>query len=189
MTAIFSLLNRLSPPLAEFKESADIPPWILLSVGLFSAIAALFGGKFLHKKAQTKTIRLEILIGGRKAVCAAFCDSGNLLRDPLDGRHVILLDKSLAPLLLPANLKQYVLSSDTHAEDIPKTLMTRLRIIPLQTANAESILFALRPDKIILKTKKETHRVDALVGFAELGGALRDCKALIPPELVTYRIQ
>lgn len=184
MTGIFSILNRLSPPLSDLEESADIPPWILLLVGIFSGLTALFGGKFLHKKAQIKTFRLEVQLGGRKATCLAFCDSGNLLCDPLDGKHVILLDNALAPLLLPANLKKQVLFADTNVDSIPPSLKSRLRIIPLHTANAESILFALKPDKIILKTQKEAHKVDALIGFTELGGALHDCKALIPPELV-----
>lgn len=184
MTAIFSLLNRLSPPLSELEESADIPLWVLIPVGIFSGLAALFGGRFLHKRAQTKTFRLEVQLGGRKISCLAFCDSGNLLCDPLDGKRVLLLDKSLAPLLLPANLKAHVLSANTSVDDLPPPLRSRLRVIPVQTANAESILLALKPDRILMKSEKETHRVDALIGFAELGGALRDCKALIPPELV-----
>lgn len=183
MTAIFSLLNRLSPPLSELEETADIPPWVLIPVGILSALAALFGGKFLHKRTQLKSFSLEIRLGGRKTHCLAFCDSGNLLRDPLDGKSVILLDRSLAPRILPANLKEQVLSSNQSVEEIPPSLRTRLRIIPFRTANAESMLLAIKPDSIILKDEKKTHRIDALIGFAELGGAPHDCKALIPPEL------
>jgi len=183
MTAIFSLLNRLAPPLAELEQSADIPPWVLIPVGAFSALAALFGGKFLRKRTQVRTLHIEVRLGGRKIRCIALCDSGNLLCDPLDNKRVILLESSLAPLLLPADLKAHILSPKTDIESIPLTLRPRLRIIPLQTANAESILLALKPDSIIIKNEKDSHRVDALIGFADLGGALRDCKALIPPEL------
>ncbi len=184
MTAIFSLLNRLSPPLTELEKSTDIPPWILLSVAVLSGLTSLLGGRFLHKKAQRKTFRLEIRIGGRHVSCLAFCDSGNLLSDPLDGRRVILLDKSLAPLLLPADQENVLFSAKENTETIPYGFARRIRVIPIQTANAESFLYALRPDRILLKDEKETHSVDALVGFTEFGGALRECKALIPPELV-----
>lgn len=184
MTAVFSLLNRLSPPLAEFEKSTDIPPWILLSVAALSALASLLGGKFLHKKAQRKTFRLEIRIGGRRASCLAFCDSGNLLCDPLDGRRVILVDKSLAPLLLPADHKIALFSAKEAAENIPDGFVGRVRIIPVRTVGSDSFLYAVRPDQILLKNEKETHPVDALVGFTEFGGALRECKALIPPELI-----
>ena len=184
MTAIFSLLNRLSPPLGEFEQSTDIPPWILLSIALLSGLTSLFGGRFLRKKASRKTFRLEIRIGGRRASCLAFCDSGNLLSDPLDGRRVILLDKSLAPLLLPADQKDILFSAAGDPRTIPHGFIGRIRVIPVRTANAESFLYALRPDRILLKNDKETHSVDALVGFTEFGGALRECKALIPPELI-----
>jgi hypothetical protein len=79
---------------------------------------------------------------------------------------------------------KHILTESTKITSIPPTLQPRLRIIPLHTANAESILLALKPDSIVMYTEKEKHRTDALIGFAELGGALRDCKALIPPELV-----
>lgn len=183
MTAIFSILNRLSPPLSDLKESSDIPLWILLPVGFFSALAALFGGRFLHKKAQNKTFRLEVRLGGRKVSCLAFCDSGNLLSDPLDGKRVILLDKSLAPLLLPADQKEFFFSSQAEISSFPPVLAHRLRVIPLKTVGCESFLYALKPDQILVKNAKDSHRVDALVGFTEFGGALRECKALLPPEL------
>ena len=184
MTAIFSILNRLAPPLDELEKSTDIPPWILISVALLSALASLFGGKFLHKKAQRKTVRLEIRIGGRRASCLAFCDSGNLLCDPLDGRRVILLDTSMAKLLLPVDAEPLFLSPKEAAEKIPNTLIRRIRVIPMRTVGTESFLYAIRPDRILLKDEKETHSVDALVSFTEFGGALHECKALIPPELV-----
>ncbi|MBO4978893.1 MAG: sigma-E processing peptidase SpoIIGA [Clostridia bacterium] len=180
MTAIFALLNRLSPPLDDLEKSTDIPPWILIAVALLSAFTSLLGGRFLHRKAGQKTLHLEVRLGGRRASCLAFCDSGHLLRDPLDGRCVILLDKSLAPLLLPADKKGFDLSELQNTESLAR----RVRIIPLKTANAESVLYALRPDRILLKDDKQTHTVDALVGFTEFGGALDECKALIPPELV-----
>ncbi len=184
MTAIFSLLNRLSPPLSDLEASADIPLWVLIPVGALSGAAALFGGRFLHRRAQIRTLRLEVWLGRRHIACLAFCDSGNLLSDPLDGRRVLLLDKSLLPLLLPANIDTRLFREETRPDDIPPSLRSRIRVIPLQSANAESILLALKPDTILIKNEKEAHKVDALVGFAELGGAPHDCKALVPPELV-----
>jgi stage II sporulation protein GA (sporulation sigma-E factor processing peptidase) len=184
MTAVFSLLNRLSPPLNELKTDTDIPPWILLTVALLSGIASLFGGRFLRKKARTKTVRIEVRIGGRRVSCLGFCDSGNLLCDPLDGRRVILLDRSLAPLLLPADQKDIPLFAKDTLASLPEAFARRVRIIPMKTANADSFLYAIRPDCILLKDEKETHTVDALVGFTDFGGALKECRALVPPELV-----
>ena len=182
MTAVFSLLNRLSPPLAEFEETADIPPWILISVGILSGLGALYGGKFLHRSTQTKHVHLNIRLCGKSISCTAFCDSGNLLADPLDGRKVILIDNSLARSLLPTGISESDLLLGSNV--IPPSLVTHIRVIPIKTANAESILCALRPDKIILKTTKHTCTTDALIGFADLGGAPSECKALIPPELI-----
>ena len=184
MTAVFSLLNRLAPPLKALGETGEIPLPILIPVGVLSGLAALLGGRLLKHRAETRTAGLDIRLCGRQITCRALCDSGNLLCDPLDGRFVILLDNRLAHRLLPAGCEKAEFWT-ADADSLPDLLAGRVRAIPVGTANAETILFAFRPDKIVVKSARNSHTVDALVGFADLGGVPRDCQALVPPGLVT----
>lgn len=185
MTAVFSLLNRLSPMPSTFGESTEIPLPILIPVGVLSGLATLLGGRFLKRRAQTQTVGLDVRLCGRQVVCRAFCDSGNLLCDPLDGRLVILLDNRLARRLLPAEYEEPEHWTYNDVNSLPDILAGRVRAIPVNTANAESVLFAFRPDRVVVKKANRSHPVDALVGFADLGGAPCDCQALIPPGLLT----
>ncbi len=177
MTAVFSLLNKLSPPEDIFREDTDIPPWILIPVGLLSGFATLVCGRFLKTRSARQTVHIEVRLGGKRICTSALCDSGHLLTEPLSGKPILLLDNSLASSLLPLGITPKELA------DTPDILAGRIHAIPILTANAESLLFALRPDRILVGEKKESHSADALIGFSDLGGLPCDCKALLPPEL------
>ncbi len=177
MTAVFSLLNRLSPPHDIFGESTDIPPHILIPAAILSAVASLFCGRFLRTRAARKSATLEVRLGEKRVMCTALVDSGHLLREPLSAAPVLLLDLSLAPALLPPGTSPDTLPLDS-------ALRGRLCAIPVQSVGGERLLFAIRPDAILVGTGKSHRKVDARIAFSHLGGLPCDCKALIPPETV-----
>ena len=185
MTAIFNLLNRAAPPLDDFTDGQDMPIWLFAAVTAVSSAITWIGGRFLRTRSQVTSAEVEIRLGKRKAVVRAMCDSGNLLRDSLSGKPVIVSDRREAINLLPADCPAI---ADWNAETVaslPPHIASRVRMIPMGTANAEGLMFALRPDSIIIRTGNKTRTADALVGFADIHCALPDCTAVLPPELIT----
>ena len=183
MTASFSLLNRYSPPLSG--ESADMPVWIFCLVTVLYTAATLLGGRHLKKRASTASAEVELVFDGRAVRLHAMCDSGNLLRDTISGRPVLIADTAATEALF---LGKYPPASSWSAEtlsELPEPLARRIRLIPTNSVGGDRLMVALRPDGLLLHDQSGTHTADALVGFAELHCALRDCKALIPPELLT----
>ena len=185
MTAIFNLLNRLSPPTDQFSDGEGIPLWILAPVTALSAFITWIGGRFLRKRAQTVSAVVEIRLGKKTAIIRGMCDSGNLLRDAISGKSIIVSDKRNAKNLLPVDcppIDQWTVES---IDELPPSVRSRLRLIPAGTANGEGLMMALRPDAVILRTSNGTRTADALIGFADVHCALHDCTALIPPEFIT----
>lgn len=183
MTASFSLLNRYSPPISQ--ESADMPVWIFCLVTVLSTVATLLGGRHLKKRASTTSAVVEIVFDGRSVKLRAMCDSGNLLRDSISGRPVLIADSDAVSPLFQG---KHPPASTWNAESIssfPPTLAERVRLVPTNSVGGDRLMVALRPDKLFLHDKSGAHSADALVGFTQLHCALRDCKALIPPELLT----
>ena len=183
MTASFSLLNRYSPPISE--ESAEMPVWIFCLITVLSTAATLLGGRHLKKRASTASAEVELIFDGRAVRLRAMCDSGNLLRDAISGRPVLIADTDAAEPLFHG---KYPPASSWRAEalsELPDGLAKRVRLIPTNSVGGDRLMVALRPDKLLLHDQSGTHSADALIGFAELHCALRDCKALIPPELLT----
>ena len=185
MTAIFNILNRAAPPLNEFTNGRDIPLWIFAPVAALSSLLTWLGERFFRTRAQIASAEIEIRMGKKKTVIRAMCDSGNLLRDAISGKPVIVSDNRNALNLLPADCPPI---SEWNANTIallPPKISSRICLIPTGTANAEGLMIALRPDQIIVRTQRGPRPADALLGFGNVTCALKDCSALIPPELVT----
>ena len=109
-------------------------------------------------------------------------DSGNLLRDPVSGRPVIVAESAtLAPLL---GLEPSVLAK-LFREQSPDQALERLRqdcgmafwLLPVHTVNRESMMIVFRPEKMWIAGKlTDEYLLGLSPSTLEIGG---DCQALI----------
>ena len=185
MTAIFNLMNRASPPLDSFVDDNSIPLWLFALVTASSSFITLIGGRFLRRRAQIPVAQVEIRLGNRKTVIHAMCDSGNLLRDTVSGRPVIVADVKNAVNLLPADCNGITEWNADTVRVLPPSLAARARLIPTSSVGADGIMLALRPDSVVIRSGSRTHSADALIGFANIRCPLHTCTAILPPELLT----
>ena len=123
---------------------------ILLALGILRLAVSL-----LESGAHEKSCEVEIRIGEKRFFGSALVDSGNFLRDPLDGASVVLIKSRVAERLLPSAF----LSEDISA--LEKEHQKKLRLIPVRIMGSQRILLGIRPDdfSIFLKRKKEHVRV------------------------------
>ena len=184
MTAIFHLLNRASPPDSLF-ESDQMPLWLFAAIAAISSFAAFISGRFLRTKAQTEYADVEIRLGHRHTSLRAMCVSGNLLRDTISGKPVIVADSRHAVNLLPANMPAVGTWNWQSLNDLPPSVASRIRIIPQGSAGYEGVLLALRPDSIVIRANGVTRTADALIGFTDIKNAPIGVSAMLPPELIT----
>ena len=179
MTAAFNLLNNSGFDLRG-GESNDIPPWLFILAGIASISAACMGGKFLRHTASQKSAVITATIDKKTNTFKAMCDSGNLLRDSISGRPVIVVDKSMAKDFFDTNV-----SLDTANTDrLNNELKRKIAIIPYSTASGNKTMLAFRPKKLIIESCGSTHESDAFIGFADVKCVNSDCMALIPPDLI-----
>lgn len=179
MTAAFSLLNTLGISTENAGEN-DIPPWLILTFGAISAFLAKVGGRHLKKKASLRFAEVEITLGDKTLAVSAVCDSGNLLRDSISGRTVMVADTRHAEYFF-GNKKEIT------PLDLPRLapeLGRRSSLIPYRTASGSKTMVAFRPQKLIIKSEGCEHEADALVGFASIENIPNGCSALIPPDLL-----
>ena len=185
MTMVFHQMNRADPPLDALGNDDAIPLWLFAAVTALASLITWFSGKFLRRRAQITRAQVEIRLGDKIAVLEAMCDSGNLLRDTISGRSVIVADLKTAVTLLPPDCGSIAKwNADTICR-LPPTLAARVRLIPTSSVEADGIMLALRPDSIVIRTGNRTRTADALIGFAKVHAPLHTCTALVPPELLT----
>ena len=187
MTALFNLLNTLDLPLDALKnESEGIPVWLFALLAAVSGVATLVGGRFFKESQSKKSAKVEITYGGKSVTLCALCDNGNLLRDPVSGKCVIVADLASLRRILPHEIICAVREKNSaYISKLPSQTALRLRLIPANSIGGNSILYALTADKITVTSEDgETHESDALFAPAPIGGAAKGYEALLPSELL-----
>lgn len=147
---------------------AGILPGVIVG-GITAAVAlSRFTGGGAPKSAE-----VEISLSGKSVKLCAMTDSGNLLREPISGRPVILLSDSAATRLVGAT------SLEMPEEKLPPELGKRLRLIPYRTVEGAGMLRGFMPDRIAV----EGSECDAVFAV-EQGGSYGGYEALVPAVLV-----
>ncbi len=108
---------------------------------------------YLHAELENKTVEVMLLV-----------DSGNLLREPLSGKPVILLAPEIAGKLLPSEAAALLKHPGWDATAVMSMLVERgitTRVIPIHTAGENQCLsLAVKLDDITLKSKGKIRKTD-----------------------------
>ena len=187
MTAIFNMLNTLELPLDMLRvDSEGIPVWLFALLAAVSGAATLAGGRFFREKQSQKTARVEITFDNKTVSLYAVCDNGNLIRDPVSGKTVIIGDLASLRRILPDGIIKAVRENNSsYVSSLPQKYARRLRLIPASSIAGGSLLYALSADKIVVYTDNgSAHESNALFAPAPIGGSAKGYQALLPPELL-----
>lgn len=187
MTAIFNLLNRLNLPIAAAGDDG-ISPYIFAILAIASGIITLKSGKILSKRSTITTCTIRVRIKQNEASFKALSDSGNLARDPLGGKPIIILDKNIFSKIADMTFFDELASGNT-----PQSIPYRsARIIPVKTAAGTSLLIAIAPDKLTVevydrrKDRTLSTELDALIAPSDIGDIGDGCNAIIPAEILKF---
>ena len=156
---------------------------VVMLIG-FTALFALSGLVLGKGQAFAERAEREILLetDTHRVRLRALCDSGNLLRDPISGRRVILVENGVAAQLFegPGAALLRNLQGQRPEELLPqlrRCCKTAFWLLPVHTVNRESMLIVFRPARIRVDGKLTE---EFLIGLSptglEIGGG---CQALI----------
>lgn len=163
MSLLYSLMNSvLSSFISNYSYESAYEAgrlWIIISL---TAIISVVFSRILTSKKEVKTAEIKVLIKETKYELTGLTDSGNLLKDPLSGKSVILVNEE-------SELGKRIIK----IEDIYK------KYIPYRDVSGEGILKGVIPDEIFINEVQVT-AVVATVKTNGFGGY----DALIPNALI-----
>ncbi|MBQ8407746.1 MAG: sigma-E processing peptidase SpoIIGA [Clostridia bacterium] len=180
MTAIFNLLNKLNLPLDGIEEDG-ISTYLFAILAAIAGLISLRSGEVVSRRAPIKECILKITLDGKQACFRGLSDSGNLVKDPISGRSVIIVDRSVLQKI--TDISRFDRFQHGEAPD------TALRLIPINTAGGRSVLVAIRPQQITAEAvrkngKKTSFELDALIAPSDLGSSAEGYNAIIPSEIL-----
>ena len=194
MTAMYSLLNRMDLPMHAVKENPDgISVWLFGFLAVASGVVAMLGGKVFKNISNGTVSELGIAYMGATLTVKGMTDTGNLLKDPISGRPVVIIDDSVLGEILSQKCIACALKGDISGI-ILENRFHPVRLIRMKTAVGESMVCAFAPEKITLTVVNKKGRADgrvisvnalfapAKLSFPPEKSAL-GCKALIPADI------
>ncbi len=153
---------------AENRNLLILSIIVLLSIGVLRLVCASFSGT---SSERTCEVSFEFL--SRSVRIGALVDSGNLLKDPLDGTPVMLWKASDASHRLPVHLTAGKLPTD-------ERMKSRIRLIPVRSGNATRILTGYRMSDVTVSAGKKNGKVNLIIAIDEEGGTYGGYNALLP---------
>ena len=184
MTAIFNLMNRLALPLDKI-DGDGITTYLFAILAAIAGIISLRSGELISRRANIKDCSLSVTIGDKTLEIKALADSGNLVKDPLSGRAVIIIDRAELEKIVDISIfdkyKDGFMSETRNVKG--------LRLIPINTAAGKGFLCAAMPQKIIAEftTRKNTtvkNELDALIAPSDINNSAADYRAIVPSEIL-----
>lgn len=184
MTAIFNLLNKVELPLS--KGSADgISVWSFALLAIVSALITLLGGRFFRKRTSQKNADIEITYNGKSKTLRGMADSGNLLKDPISGKACIIADISTLSDIVPKDILGAARKKDIGAiSRFSDRDAKNVRIVPVKTAVGDSVLIALKTERVTVDSGHGASEVDALVVLSDIKENADGNEVLLPSELM-----
>ena len=181
MTALYSFINRLQLPL-ESLQGDGLSVWLFVLLAAISGLATLRGGSFLGLSRKTERVEVRAVLFGKAVMLGAMVDTGNLLRDPLSDRRVIVAELSCFTDVLPPALLEACRTGRVADWLSEQENARAARLIPMQTAAGSKMLLGLIPEQLTLTVGKESYPADYLIAPTLLGNTARGFDAVIPPD-------
>ena len=184
MTAIFNLLNRLELPI-EGLETDGISTYLFAIIAAVAGFISLRSTAIMSKKSNIRECILTLTLNGKGLTVTAITDTGNLVKDPLSGKRIVLVDRNeLAKIV---NISEFDDFANGIARDEPT--VKALRLVPVKTASGRSMLCAASPDSLTAsvttkKGKSATVSLDALIAPSDIGSSADGHRAIIPAEII-----
>lgn len=178
MTALYSLLNRFNLPF-DALSGDDLSVWSFALLSAIAGVATVRGGRLMGFSKKTRSVTVEATLFGKPVTLRALVDSGNLLRDPVSGKSVIVADLDRLAPHLPRELVRACRSGSPTDVLSAYKYARRVRPIPTATAAGSALLLAIVPDSLTILDGTHSHTADYLIAPAPLDSSAAGFDAVI----------
>lgn len=155
---------------SENRKLLILAVLVFFSIGVLKLMISLFGNT-----RSEKNVKIIVKYRGRKNEFEALVDSGNLACDPLDRTPVMLITARSADILLGEDAR---LISKPEAADY--RLKSRVRIIPVNFAGTNKVLYGVKPDEAYALSGKKQMKISVVIAIDTEGRDYGGYTALIP---------
>ncbi len=173
----FALLYFIKPQNILMRNGVYVgtyPIKIALLGGIVGFIIIYIAFKIVKTRLHKKDIlyNIEITLQEKKLSIKAMLDTGNLLKDPISGMPVIVVEKeqlySLLPTRLLDHIEEWIGGEGEFLNQIEeKELITRFRMIPFSSVGKQNgLMLGFKADQVVIEKEEGTQiGKDVIIGI------------------------
>ena len=189
MSASYSTFNTVFSELVNKSEKIVISPLVFSLLACFSMVAALFLCRLHGSGSLPDKAEVSVTLLGKSINVEGILDSGNMLKDPLSGKLVIVVSSQLLSHVLSKKFIQAADKADISAVySISDEERKKFRLVPSSSLGGGSYLFGVLPDDLKItytkKGKKRSVKRDAVIALAPRQSLRGDIRCVIPQSII-----
>lgn len=158
----FALIYFLKPENVEMKNGVFVgmyPIRVGLIAGVIAFIITQIAFKINKSKLNNKNtfIEIELYNKNKMTKARALLDSGNMLKDPISQKPVIVVEKTTLSKIIPEEVLDYIekiVGGDDQEKNEMQEYLSKIRMVPFMSLGKENgMLIGIRLDKIKINTE------------------------------------
>ena len=170
----FALIYVIKPQDILMKNGLFLGTYPLKTVFISAIIAAIIlimGFKIVKTNISKKDIycKVKIILNNKEVETMAMVDTGNMLKEPITGMPVIVVESSLLEKILPYQILQNtekIIGGDLEnvPEEIKNKYISTFRLIPYSSLGKQNgMLLGIKADKVVIEKEGEEVEKDNIV--------------------------
>lgn len=171
--------NDIYGDFIEYTYS-HVPIWLFTVLAAISMLISLifsYAGRDMADKREENAV-LEF--GGKSVNVKLLLDSGNLAKEPISGKYVVMIGKVKARNLLGE--EKYRAIIDKNSEFL---LARRFRLVCVSGIDGKKrTYYAFKPDSFFIDRNKKRVQIDAYIAVCDTEVLFGDCDGLAHPSVV-----
>lgn len=168
ITFLYSALNRVFAAADFSARDNTVKAAVFILLGAIGALCINISNRILYCAVRTKMASIKVVLDKKTVTLDALVDSGNLLRDPISGRQVIVVTMASVEPVLPFDIRRIIKSNSYDLSDLSMRNARRIRLIPAKGIGGNRTFIALVPDRIELIGKEgKKEELDALIAVED----------------------
>lgn len=167
----FALIYFISPENVKIKNGVLVglyPIKVTLIAGVIAFIVIQIAFKITKNKLSAKDMlcNIEIYFNNNKTKVKALIDSGNMLKEPISGYPVVVVEKIKMEKILPKELIELLdcMERGNYKEDELNEYTQKIRLIPFSSLGKQNgMLIGIRVQKVKINFKDVESSIDDVV--------------------------
>ena len=170
------LIYVLKPQNIIIKNGMFVGSYVLKVIfigAIVGTIILITAFKFAKNKITNKDMfcKVKIVLNGKELILNAMVDTGNLLKEPITGSSVVVVERTSLYDILPKeilNNTESILCGDftNISDEIKNEYITKLKIIPFSSLGKQNgMLIGIKPEKLEVINEQTEEKNNAIIGI------------------------